>query len=702
MSIFQFADGDGNILSDLLFETLFPNNISNDKELQLISEDYDILRSITLTPYKLADDLIPSSMIEACKNAKDYMELTANQLIYSPTLTLAENDPFFIRCVTPDYAVDGNFMAGLRAQATCIFKSMPGFEAWSTIYSVDIIGSTDGDKTNFPVEITMAHTAAMRNDFGDIRFIAEDRTTLLSYDLASFSSGTSATFVVKIPSLPISPAVTRIFVIAGNAAATTTSNPAATYGIYDDFGDGVIAPAWTQSKPCGTITEAGGVLQFTAPNCDWFGGTLESAPIIYQPMGGDYTIETQLGTLTSSGANYHTGLMIHRDRDNGYVFGYYMATNKLKLEGIIANAGNQGLSSVITAAPEKLRIRKIGTTLYFEYLVAGVWTLLVSLTQGFIPVNVGLVAKSWQSSSVTFSYQYFLAKATTVHPPTVGALTLFGTVGNPVVVTENLTLNGVVYTDSPMNPPLPVPNKVIAYIGTGSYEGISSFRISKRKSDGTSTFDVTINNGEYTVIYTGQNILFSVTEGELVKKLYMGIIQDVDDVDEAAGIINLSGRGISLPLLNEKFELECGGSALLYRTTNQLLDLIFEDTGIEIGAGEDIDVGNIPNNTTIYGGWCGNFSTKKEAIDSLMALVGELKGKIVNWFIDKNGQFRTFYSNTKSGELGITITKDNPRLISRQISENSENIINDLSGTAGQNGDNNCTLTRHREHKRLV
>lgn len=176
MSFFNFADSDGEVISDLLFETLFPNNISSDKELQLVSEDYEI-SNITLTPYKLAEDLIPSSIVEASKNAKNYMELTAYQLIYSPTLTLQDDSPFFIRCSTPDYAMDGNFMAGLQAQATCTLKPMAGFEAWTNIYTINITGSTDGDKTNFPVEITINHTAEMRDDFGDIRFLLDDKTT---------------------------------------------------------------------------------------------------------------------------------------------------------------------------------------------------------------------------------------------------------------------------------------------------------------------------------------------------------------------------------------------------------------------------------------------------------------------------------------------------------------------------------------------
>ena len=98
------------------------------------------------------------------------------------------------------------------------------FSAWSHHAFVTITGSTDGDKTNCRVTITLSYQSFMNVDFGDVRFALSDGTEL-KYCIQSYTASNTATFIVLIPSLPASPTMTKIVIYAGNSAVTTTSDP---------------------------------------------------------------------------------------------------------------------------------------------------------------------------------------------------------------------------------------------------------------------------------------------------------------------------------------------------------------------------------------------------------------------------------------------------------------------------------------------
>ncbi len=77
-------------------------------------------------------------------------------------------------------------------------------------------GSIDGDLYNYPVTVIIPFVESfMKTDFGDIRFATNDGQ-LLDYCIESKTDGVTATFTVKIPYLPSSPAITQILVYAGN------------------------------------------------------------------------------------------------------------------------------------------------------------------------------------------------------------------------------------------------------------------------------------------------------------------------------------------------------------------------------------------------------------------------------------------------------------------------------------------------------
>jgi len=91
----------------------------------------------------------------------------------------------------------------------------------------------------------------VRSDGGDLRFTEMDGVTELSYWMESFDYGGYAVVWVKVPSIPASPDVAKIYVYYGNSAATTTSNIKNTslWGQGDDFNDNTRDPAlWDELK----------------------------------------------------------------------------------------------------------------------------------------------------------------------------------------------------------------------------------------------------------------------------------------------------------------------------------------------------------------------------------------------------------------------------------------------------------------------
>lgn len=126
---------------------------------------------------------------------------------------------------------------------------MTDFSAWGYKAIYPQPGSSDGDKTDYPVPITIPYQSFMRSDFGDIRFALQDGTEL-SYSLEDYTASSSADFLVQVPSLPASPATTTIIVYAGNSSATTTSDPSKVY-LLNDNATGTFTDKWT------TITGTG-------------------------------------------------------------------------------------------------------------------------------------------------------------------------------------------------------------------------------------------------------------------------------------------------------------------------------------------------------------------------------------------------------------------------------------------------------------
>lgn len=107
------------------------------------------------------------------------------------------------------------------------------YENWKYKATISQPGSINGDKINFPVDITIPiNINIMQSNVADIRFAIDE--TELDYFLESYDS-TEAHFKVKIPNLPKSPTTTNIQIYSGNPEAVNESNPESVYEVYDKF-----------------------------------------------------------------------------------------------------------------------------------------------------------------------------------------------------------------------------------------------------------------------------------------------------------------------------------------------------------------------------------------------------------------------------------------------------------------------------------
>lgn len=120
---------------------------------------------------------------------------------------------------------------------------------WDYRKPLTITGSTSGSVTDYVMGVRTYYASgsdtsdqvycggSCRSDFGDVRFTASDGTTDLSYWRQTYTDGTSASFWVKVDSIPASPSTVNIYMYYGNSSATTTSSGADTFDFFDDFSD---------------------------------------------------------------------------------------------------------------------------------------------------------------------------------------------------------------------------------------------------------------------------------------------------------------------------------------------------------------------------------------------------------------------------------------------------------------------------------
>ena len=195
--------------------------------------------------------------------------------------------------------------------------------AWNNRVAHTIHGSSSSP-TNYPIEITVIrgsgtnsgstlYAPECRADFADVRFTAADGVTPLSYYLRSVS-GSTATFLVRVPTIPAAPNSATIYVYWDNPAVTASdSDPSAQWAYYDDFDDGTINTSLWQVvlSGNGAATETGGYLDLSSP-------ALSTAKIVGPTLvGGPYKIVANVSVSSDSATSTRVLFASLDGRDTG-------------------------------------------------------------------------------------------------------------------------------------------------------------------------------------------------------------------------------------------------------------------------------------------------------------------------------------------------------------------------------------------------
>lgn len=208
----------------------------------------------------------------------------------------------------------------VRAFSTTVSNS--GGACWTTRIPVVI----DNFQPAYETKVTVSSDAGMRSDFGDLRFYDLVSGQELPYWIDSVSA-TSATAWVKPGS------ANTIYLYYGNPSATSSSNGKNTFLVFDDFSDGTIdSGLWTMLSGSGTLTESGGVLNFSytgANDNDWNAAARNGVALKLNAVPqGNYVAEVTLNSAKASNlyaVNTKTmaGLGFYESDTNAFLLGRY-------------------------------------------------------------------------------------------------------------------------------------------------------------------------------------------------------------------------------------------------------------------------------------------------------------------------------------------------------------------------------------------
>jgi len=229
-------------------------------------------------------------------------------------------------------------------------------------------------------------------------------------------------------------------------------------------------------------------------------------------------------------------------------------------------------------------------------------------------------------------------------------------------------------------------------------QGIQKIQISKRYSDCNFSFVLTFippSNNNITPISTfdyGEEVQFNIADVGNPDgfSIVSGKVQKIKTDSKQNNIIQtVTGRSIGFLLTRQPFNWDCTIAKGKSYTTEQLLEIILEDTGIKIGRGQTKLNHKIKYSTqgVDTGKFCGKFNNKKDAIDQLFAQYVHLSdSKKIRWFVDSGGYLRWFEILTDRTNK-ILFFKDDGYVKDNYIEGNAENIINDITVTGGDQSD---------------
>ena len=255
--------------------------------------------------------------------------------------------------------------------------------------------------TDYQVKVDVTYDADIQPDFDDIRFVDSDDSTALSHWRESYTASTSATFWVKVPSIPSGSKT--IYMYYGNAAASSASDGNATFVFFDDFDDASLGADWTFSQVGGAVgsyTESGTVIRLTGTDT----GDLwdSSDKFLFLSISGNYDNVLIESYTPAWGGTHGTwskmgGVQLRQSVDAGSknrimspVFSATGATNSYR----VATGGITD-EQTTTTSPKYNRVSRSGGTSRAWYSTDGItWTELgseISFTGGLTdPVCLGI------------------------------------------------------------------------------------------------------------------------------------------------------------------------------------------------------------------------------------------------------------------------------------------------------------------------
>lgn len=223
---------------------------------------YDFTSATSWTASKLSNTNLRTKVTMFVQGGADvvYLDWLPVRVNYTSNATTYEiypvSDARFRTAKSIAKTSDAKFYG--TQQKTCSsdakFQDPPGqgwLSGWNYRKSHNILGSADGNLTNYQVKITVLYNTTAdedwevnleqgcKTDFGDVRFTTTDGQTLMDYykNPTHTINGDFAEFWVEIPSIPQSSSIT-IYVYYGNETASTTSNGTNTFIFFDDFESG--------------------------------------------------------------------------------------------------------------------------------------------------------------------------------------------------------------------------------------------------------------------------------------------------------------------------------------------------------------------------------------------------------------------------------------------------------------------------------
>ncbi len=183
---------------------------------------------------------------------------------------------------------------------------------------VTISGSAGGIATDYQVKVTAAKELKMKTDYSDVYFTDSDGVAMLPFWRETYNIS-SATFWVKVPSIPIAPGTKTIYMYYGSPIIDTAGNGAATFNFFDDFtGTSIDVSKWTIVNAAG-FSVAGGELKgidtagrirsvpvFSGGNILEIKSRYLSLPVNGYQIGGFYLAANNgFGSLNHPGTNYY-------------------------------------------------------------------------------------------------------------------------------------------------------------------------------------------------------------------------------------------------------------------------------------------------------------------------------------------------------------------------------------------------------------